>query len=91
MRVALLGLDNAGKTTLLGLLSNNHIQVHNPTSLMTRENVIIGNLTINVTDLGGHSQVQKNWATVYGYIDAIVYVLDLSEPESDRRIVIYPV
>ena len=44
VNILVIGLDNAGKTTLLGMLSHGIIQCHEPTSHSNNEIVIVKNI-----------------------------------------------
>jgi len=75
----LLGLDNAGKTTLMGLLKTGALQVHPPTFQPTSEELSIANITITAFDLGGHVAARRLWKEYAMRTDGIVYLVDCAE------------
>ena len=81
-KIVLLGLDNAGKTTLMHVLRDNVIVQHTPTQKPTMETFVFGELTFDIFDLGGHTIAQRLWSEYSGNADAIAFIIDTSA--SDR-------
>ena len=59
--IVFLGLDCAGKSTLLNMLEFDKFQQFDSTQLPQSREVTIGNITFNTFDLGGHAQARKTW------------------------------
>jgi GTP-binding protein SAR1 len=84
-RMLFLGLDNAGKTTLLHMMRDNRLVQHAPTHHPTTEEFSLPTGTmgqrINFTtyDLGGHKEARAMWSTYHSVVDAIFYLVDVSD------------
>ena len=83
-----LGLDNAGKTTILSYISSHTVSAHQPTYHQTSQEVRVGNVNFVATDCGGHNTARNTWSRPLSMADAIVFVLDLAERDQQRMSVI---
>ena len=79
-KIVFLGLDNAGKSTLLSVLKTGRVTQLDPTKHAHSEHLTIGNVNMNAFDLGGHDAMRKVWREYFPKIDAIVYLVDSSDP-----------
>ncbi|KAM9040011.1 ADP-ribosylation factor-like protein 11 [Sarcophilus harrisii] len=81
-RVLIMGLDSAGKTTLLyKLKSNQHVETY-PTvgfNVESLEASKYGSLTL--WDVGGQDQLRSSWKDYLEDTDSLLYVLDSTDED----------
>ncbi|CAF3440821.1 unnamed protein product [Rotaria sp. Silwood1] len=75
-RILILGLDGAGKTTILYRLQVSEVVTTIPTIGFNVETVQYKNLKFQVWDLGGQTSIRPYWRCYYSNTDAIIYVVD---------------
>jgi GTP-binding protein SAR1 len=80
-KIVFLGLDNAGKSTLLTVLKTGRVTQLDPTKHAHSEQLTIGKVKMNAFDLGGHEAMRKMWREYFPKIDAIVYLVDSADPD----------
>ena len=83
--ILLLGLDNAGKTTLLEQIRATHSSTHHPnlkTVPTVGQNVAtvsLPDLYLKIWDVGGQHALRGLWQSYYASCHAIVFVIDSSD------------
>lgn len=74
--ILFLGIDNAGKTTLVNKLKDNKNHVFLPTKHAKREFVQIGKLKAAIMDIGGHRAARIAWKDYFYKIDGVIFIVD---------------
>lgn len=78
MRVVTLGLDGAGKTSVLFKLKQNEFMTMLPTIGFNVETVEYKNLKFTIWDVGGQHKLRPLWKHYYLNTQAVVFVIDSS-------------
>ena len=72
VRLLLLGLDNAGKTTLLKALASEDITQITPTQGFNIKSVLSEGFKLNVWDIGGQRKIRPYWRNYFDNTDVLV-------------------
>jgi len=81
IRILILGLDGAGKTTILYKLQCGEVVSTIPTIGFNVECVTYKNIKFQVWDLGGQTTIRPYWRCYFSNANAIMYVVDSSDTE----------
>jgi len=80
-KILMLGLDNAGKTTILYRLKLNTFINTIPTIGFNVEQVDYKNIHMLIWDTSGRTAMRKFWKHYFEQTDAIIFVIDVSDSE----------
>lgn len=73
--ILFLGIDNAGKTTLLNLLRDQQTTTR-PTNHPTSSEIEVCKMKANIIDLGGHEAARVVWDSFFYQCDGVVFIID---------------
>lgn len=79
MRILMLGLDAAGKTTILYKLKLNQGVTTIPTVGFNVETVVYKNVKFNVWDVGGQDKIRPLWRHYYTGTQGLIFVIDSAD------------
>ncbi|XP_011496916.1 PREDICTED: ADP-ribosylation factor-like protein 3 isoform X4 [Ceratosolen solmsi marchali] len=79
LRLLLLGLDNAGKTTILRYLANEDITQITPTQGFNIKSIHSEGFKLNIWDIGGARKIRPYWRNYFENTDVLIYVIDSAD------------
>ncbi|GAA5870148.1 hypothetical protein JCM8547_006901 [Rhodosporidiobolus lusitaniae] len=79
VRVLMLGLDNAGKTTICKAILGENVDEVSPTLGFNIRTIVHQGYTLNVWDIGGQISLRPYWRNYFEQTDAVVWVVDSSD------------
>ena len=82
VKLALVGLDSSGKTTIINKLVNSHFDSETaPTIGIDTKEIQIKNINIKVFDLAGQESMRNVWKYYFSSTEGIIFVVDASTKE----------
>nr|XP_040047175.1 ADP-ribosylation factor 2a [Gasterosteus aculeatus aculeatus] len=81
MRILMVGLDAAGKTTILYKLKLGEIVTTIPTIGFNVETVTYKNISFTVWDVGGQDKIRPLWRHYFQNTEGIIFVVDSNDRE----------
>ncbi|EDO48359.1 predicted protein [Nematostella vectensis] len=81
MRILMVGLDAAGKTTILYKLKLGEIVTTIPTIGFNVESVEYKNISFTVWDVGGQDKIRPLWRHYFQNTQGLIYVVDSNDRE----------
>ncbi|AES87429.1 putative small GTPase superfamily, ARF/SAR type, P-loop containing nucleoside triphosphate hydrolase [Medicago truncatula] len=83
MEISLIGLQNAGKTSLVNAVTTGgYSEEMIPTVGFNMRKVTKGNVTIKIWDLGGQRRFRSMWERYCRAVSAIVSLVDAADPDN---------
>ncbi|KAL0232498.1 hypothetical protein PCE1_002839 [Barthelona sp. PCE] len=80
--ILFLGLDCAGKSTLLYYLLTGRLRELPPTAQVSSEHVeLSGGLRCLIYDVGGHESIREVWSDFLPACDALVWMIDVADTD----------
>ena len=83
-KMLVLGLDNAGKTTILYKLQLGEVVDTTPTIGFNCETLEYRNVRMTCWDVGGQKKLRKLWRHYYQNTAGLIYVVDSADNGADR-------
>lgn len=80
-KMCVVGLDNAGKTTILYKYHLGEVVSTRPTIGSNVETVRHKNVTMQVWDLGGQDQMRSTWEAYFAQTNVLAFVVDSTDVE----------
>ena len=84
-RLLMLGLDNAGKTSLLYKMKLGEIHKTVPTIGFNVENIKYKKLDLVVWDIGGQDRLRPLWKHYFEGMDGIIFMVDINDNNRSQR------
>ncbi len=81
MRILMVGLDAAGKTTILYKLKLGEVVTTIPTIGFNVETVDYKNISFTVWDVGGQDKIRPLWRHYYQNTQGLIFVIDSNDRE----------
>jgi GTP-binding protein SAR1 len=83
--IIIIGLDNAGKSTLLHRLAKKAFGTFAPTEKPIEDEFQVAGVSFKAWDLGGHEAVRQIWEDFLPECDGVVFVVDSADSERLRE------
>ncbi|KAF2683760.1 ADP-ribosylation factor [Lentithecium fluviatile CBS 122367] len=81
MRVLMLGLDNAGKTTIVKQIMNEDVNSVSPTLGFIIKTIEYDGYKLNIWDVGGQKTLRTYWKNYFEKTDTLIWVVDATDRE----------
>ncbi|BBN06877.1 ADP-ribosylation factor-like protein 2 [Marchantia polymorpha subsp. ruderalis] len=79
MRILMVGLDNAGKTTIVKRINGEDTSGISPTLGFNIKTMQFKSYRVNIWDVGGQKTLRSYWRNYYEQTDGMVWVVDSSD------------
>ncbi|KAI5783629.1 ADP-ribosylation factor family-domain-containing protein [Geopyxis carbonaria] len=79
MRILMLGLDNAGKTTIVKCIMKEDVNTVSPTLGFIIKTIEYEGYKLNIWDVGGQKTLRSYWRNYFEKTDALIWVVDATD------------
>mmetsp|Transcript_37679 Transcript_37679/g.82745 ORF Transcript_37679/g.82745 Transcript_37679/m.82745 type:complete len:185 (+) Transcript_37679:87-641(+) len=79
LRILMLGLDNAGKTTILKKFNGEPLDTVSPTLGFNIKTLEYEGFKLNIWDVGGQKTIRSYWRNYFEATDGLVWVVDSAD------------
>lgn len=79
IRILMVGLDNAGKTTIVKRLNGEDITTISPTLGFNIKTLQYKGFKLNIWDVGGQKTLRPYWRNYYEKTDGLIWVVDSAD------------
>ncbi|KAH8595581.1 ADP-ribosylation factor family-domain-containing protein [Bisporella sp. PMI_857] len=79
MRILMLGLDNAGKTTIVKRIMDEDVNSVSPTLGFIIKTIDHEGYKLNIWDVGGQKTLRSYWRNYFEKTDALIWVVDATD------------
>ena len=79
MRLLMVGLDNAGKTTIVKRINGEDISTISPTLGFNIKTMQYQQYRLNIWDVGGQKTLRSYWRNYYEQTDGMIWVVDAAD------------
>ena len=79
VRLLMLGLDNAGKTTVVKKFNGEDIDLIPPTLGFNIETLEYRGFKLNIWDVGGQTSLRSYWRNYFEQTDGLIWVVDSAD------------
>ncbi|KAJ5211023.1 hypothetical protein N7491_010839 [Penicillium cf. griseofulvum] len=79
MRILMLGLDNAGKTTIVKRIMKEDVTTVSPTLGFIIKTIDFMGYKLNIWDVGGQKTLRSYWKNYFEKTDTLVWVVDATD------------
>ncbi|XP_028915160.1 ADP-ribosylation factor-like protein 2 isoform X2 [Ornithorhynchus anatinus] len=84
LRLLILGLDNAGKTTILKKFNGEDIDTISPTLGFNIKTLEHRGFKLNIWDVGGQKSLRSYWRNYFESTDGLIWVVDSADRQRMR-------
>lgn len=79
VRILMLGLDNAGKTTVVKKFNGEDIDLISPTLGFNIKTLEYRGFKLNIWDVGGQTSLRSYWRNYFEQTDGLIWVVDSAD------------